>query len=106
MKKLILVLTLAFAGATVIPPLASPAQAAPVKTKIAVLTIDGMTCSGCAHGVSGMLERIAGVQRAEINLQKKTATVRYDASRASLSAMKKSIEEAGFKVRRMQSRAA
>ncbi len=58
--------------------------------------IPDMTCSGCVDRVQTVLERVDGVQSAEVDLEDKGATVTYDADTTSTEALVAAVEEAGY----------
>jgi copper chaperone len=63
-----------------------------------VIKVNGMTCQGCVNSVKNVLEKIPGVQNADVSLEQKQATVQYDDAKASAENLKKAIEGAGFEV--------
>ncbi len=62
------------------------------------LKVVGMSCKHCQRAVEDSLLALKGVNRAEVNLGQGTVTIDYDETQVSLSAMKKSVEEAGYEV--------
>lgn len=62
------------------------------------LQVKGMTCDHCRMSVTKALQGIEGVRSASVDLGKGEATVEYDPARASLDALKKAVEEAGYEV--------
>ncbi|MBM3396064.1 MAG: heavy-metal-associated domain-containing protein [Betaproteobacteria bacterium] len=64
----------------------------------ATLQVGGMTCQGCVRGVTGALERLSGVLRVQVTLEKGTAVVDYDPAKTELLALKAAVEAAGFDV--------
>ena len=63
-----------------------------------VLKVNGMTCGHCSMSVTRALKKVPGVVEADVNLAAKTATVTYDAAKASLADLKKAVEDAGYEV--------
>lgn len=47
------------------------------------LKIEGMTCGGCAISARMVLERMEGVEKAEVDYDRKLAIVHYDAKKVS-----------------------
>ena len=45
-------------------------------------TVEGMHCGGCVKSVTGAVSRLPGVRRVDVSLERKAATVEYDARRA------------------------
>ncbi len=62
------------------------------------LKVVDMSCKHCQRAVEDSLLALKGVNRAEVNLGQGTVTIDYDETQVSLSAMKKSVEEAGYEV--------
>ena len=61
-----------------------------------LFAVEGMTCAGCAVSVQATLEQRPGVASAEVNLDHKTARVKYDASRVSIGQLTTAIQDLGF----------
>ncbi len=66
------------------------------------LTIGGMHCATCAITVGDALKEVPGVFDAKVNLALGKAAVTYDSSIVSMPALKKAIEESGYKVLEVQ----
>lgn len=64
--------------------------------KLAVLDVQNMTCSLCPITVRKALEKVSGVTEVEVDLAKKTASVKFDADKATVAALVKATTEAGF----------
>ncbi|MDA8098170.1 MAG: copper ion binding protein [Nitrospiraceae bacterium] len=62
------------------------------------LKIQGMTCNHCVMRVQKALKATAGVQDAEVNLQKAEAAVSFDESKVSLDTLSAAVVDAGYKV--------
>jgi copper ion binding protein len=62
------------------------------------LKIQGMTCNHCVMRVAKALKATAGVQDAQVDLQKGQAVVTYDEARVSLDKLSFAVAEAGYKV--------
>lgn len=60
-----------------------------------VLKIEGMSCSHCKMAVEKALKKVAGVEKAEVDLNKQQAVIVGSASRAELL---KAVDDAGYKV--------
>jgi len=60
-----------------------------------ILKIEGMTCGHCKMKAEKALNSVPGVERAEVNLEKKQAVVSGSADRVQLV---KAVEEAGYSV--------
>jgi len=61
-----------------------------------VLSIEGMSCAHCVAHVKEALESVAGVTKADVNLEKKQAVV--EGSTLDDSAMKSAVAEAGYEI--------
>lgn len=64
------------------------------------LTVEGMTCGGCAKSVTSALEAVAGVQSARVDLEGGAVSVAYDPAQTKPEAFVEAIEDAGFDVAR------
>jgi len=62
------------------------------------LKIQGMTCNHCVMRVAKALKGTAGVQDAQVDLQKGQAVVTYDDAKVSLDKLSFAVVEAGYKV--------
>lgn len=60
------------------------------------LTIGGMTCQGCANGVSRALKSVAGVAQVQVDLAAHRAEVAFDATQTNTAALIEAVEDAGF----------
>ena len=86
MKKLATVIALA-------TTLSSPVWAA---TKTVTLSVPGMDCPVCPITVKKALAKVDGVTNAEVNFDKRQATVTYDDARTSVEALTKATANAGY----------
>ncbi|MGH9158600.1 MAG: heavy-metal-associated domain-containing protein [Vicinamibacteraceae bacterium] len=67
---------------------------------VARLTIEGMTCGGCAAAVSMAAHGIDGVKAATVSYEEGTAEITYDASKMTPEAIARTVsEQSGFKAR-------
>jgi copper chaperone len=64
----------------------------------ATLKIQGMTCNHCVMRVAKALKGTAGVQDAQVDLQKGEAVVTYDDSKVTPEKLSFAVVEAGYKV--------
>lgn len=62
-----------------------------------ILHIEGMSCAHCVRHVQEALEEIHGVQKAAVDLAKKTATVEHEAT-VSMETMAEAVTEAGYEI--------
>lgn len=68
-------------------------RAAADENRTVRLRIEGMTCGGCAISVRVVLERLAGVEKADVRYDEKLAIVIYDAEKVTPERMIKTLEE-------------
>ncbi len=83
-----LILALLFAGGF--------GSASAQELKSATLVIDKMYCVACVQTVKKALNKVPGVVKADIDLDKKIATVSYDGSKADVKDLLKATSNAGF----------
>lgn len=62
----------------------------------AVLHAANMTCPTCSVTIEKALRRIPGVTSTKVDLKAETVTVGFDADRATVSTLARTITEAGF----------
>jgi copper chaperone len=62
------------------------------------LRVEGMSCNHCKQAVEGALNKLTGVERAEVNLAEKNVTVWYDETGTTVEQMKEAIEDQGYDV--------
>ena len=63
-----------------------------------VLKVDGMTCQHCAQTVSDVVGKLAGIQKVEVNLEKKEVSVKFDESQTGSDEISSKITALGFEV--------
>jgi copper chaperone CopZ len=78
------------------------------KPETATFHIEGMTCAiGCAKTIEKQLCKMPGVQKAEVDFDKKLATVNFNAAQQSPKSITKLVEATGdgktYKVSEMNS---
>ncbi|WP_324733807.1 heavy-metal-associated domain-containing protein [Pseudomonas paeninsulae] len=64
-----------------------------------IINIDGMHCGGCVTGVKKALNHAHGVQSAAVSLEAGQATVTYDPTHVSATALVSAVVAAGYSVR-------
>lgn len=57
-----------------------------------------MHCAACSNGVERSLKKVAGVDRAEVNLASQSALVRYDEAQATLEQLEEAVTKMSFSV--------
>ena len=63
-----------------------------------IMNINGMTCQGCVSSVKNVLEKISGVNDADVSLENEQVTIQYDAEKTNVNQFKEEIMEAGFEI--------
>jgi Cu+-exporting ATPase len=61
------------------------------------IPVGGMTCAACAQRVEKAIAKLEGIDKVSVNFATEKATVEYDGQVIRLSAIKQSIEKAGYK---------
>ena len=56
----------------------------------------GMSCMGCVRGVTGAVNKVAGVAAVDVSLENSCARVDYDPAAVDAAGIVKAIEGAGF----------
>ncbi|AEG60474.1 heavy metal translocating P-type ATPase [Desulforamulus ruminis] len=69
-----------------------------MNTKEARLKVTGMSCAACSSRLERNLGKLAGVEKAQVNLAGETATVTYDPDQLSTDEIIHKITETGFGV--------
>jgi copper chaperone CopZ len=95
-----LALTVAIASAACQRDTSSSAQTAPPKragTRTVTVRVDGMICMVCAGSVKNALKAVHGVQSADVNLEKHSATVEYEHGKVSVDELTRVINQLGYK---------
>jgi mercuric ion binding protein len=78
---------------------AAPAAAAastPAQVRVAKFAIANMTCPTCPITVKKAMQGVPGVRSVSVDLNRKTATVAFDANKASVAAIAAASTNAGF----------
>ena len=60
--------------------------------------VTGMTCASCVNRVEKAIGKVAGVERAAVNLATERATVAYDPATTNVSEIAHAVERAGYGV--------
>jgi copper chaperone len=66
--------------------------------KTTIMNIEGMSCQHCVQSVTDAIKKLQGVSEVDVNLESKTATVKYDESVLSTSDLSTAVENQGFDV--------
>jgi copper chaperone len=60
------------------------------------IKVGGMSCGGCVKNVTGALEGLDGVQKAEVSLEQAQAVVSFDGTKLQRADLMQAVEDAGF----------
>ena len=71
--------------------------AAPVQSKTVSIPVEGMSCVSCAARVKRTLKAIEGVQRVEVSLEHREATVRFTPDKVTPDHLEAAINQLGYK---------
>ena len=98
MKKLILSLAIAGTFVSVVPNVQArtPKMAMKSNVKTATFSVPKMHCQGCVQGITQAATKWPGVKSAKVSLEKKRATVTYDAGKTNPTKLTKSFAKIGF----------
>ena len=58
--------------------------------------IQGMTCGNCVRHVEQALNKLSGISKIEVNLEKHEALVEYDSTLITHEAMATALKDAGY----------
>lgn len=61
-----------------------------------VVSVDGMTCGGCAKNVKAALGKVPGYKSATVLLKEKAAVIRYDPTKVAPNALVRAVSDAGY----------
>ncbi len=60
------------------------------------LNVQNMTCAACKITVKKALEKVPGVASAQVDFERKTATVQFDSEKVTPATLTKATTDAGF----------
>jgi copper chaperone len=63
-----------------------------------VIHVNGMSCDHCVQTITTALEKMAGVSRVQVDLEKKVVTVAFEEIATDLKTISAKINEVGFEV--------
>lgn len=66
-------------------------------TKKSTIRVDGMKCAKCTGSVEKALKATPGVEKVEMNLERKEAVVEYDDAKVTEAKLREVINATGFK---------
>ncbi|MGB9663176.1 MAG: heavy-metal-associated domain-containing protein [Moorellaceae bacterium] len=67
-------------------------------SRTVTLKIEGMSCEHCRLSVEKALQSLKGVEKAQVDLGAKAATVTYNPTAVTVEDLKKAVVEAGYEV--------
>ena len=67
--------------------------------EIVSFPVEGMTCASCVNRITRFLQKVDGVEDANVNLATESATVRFDPARIGLVELGAAVEAAGYEAR-------
>ena len=67
-------------------------------TRKSTIRVDGMKCAKCSGSVEKALKATPGVEKVEVNLERKEAVVEYDDAKVTEARLREVINATGFKV--------
>ena len=76
--------------------LSSHSTSVSAATRMATLSVPGMTCAACPLTVKKALSRIEGVNSVTVNYGAKEATVSFDDTKTTVQALTKATADAGY----------
>jgi len=79
--------------AALLAVLAPPALAA---QHTVTLTVPGMTCAACPITVKKALSKVDGVDKAEVDYEKRQATVTFDDAKTDVAKLTRATADAGY----------
>ena len=74
----------------------------PQPIEIVSFPVDGMTCASCVNRITRFLQKVDGVEEANVNLAAESATVRFDSTRVRIDDLADAVEAAGYVARTEQ----
>ncbi len=74
-------------------------QTEAVKLTTAEITIEGMTCTGCARLIEKEVQTLAGVDSVAASFENSNAVVMFEQSDADTAQMRQAIEKKGYTVK-------
>ena len=69
------------------------------RLEIVSFPVEGMTCASCVNRITRFLNKVDGVEEANVNLASESATVRYDATALTVADLVAAVDAAGYVAR-------
>lgn len=70
-----------------IPVVQVVSRAPAAEPRVVTLHVEGMTCGGCTIATRKVLERLAGVRKADVSYERREAVVTYDPATVTVGEM-------------------
>lgn len=71
----------------------------PIANATNQFAVTGMSCDGCANGITSELRRVKGVASASVSLTNKLAIVSYNTNQVDAAKLIQVVREAGYSAR-------
>lgn len=71
-------------------------QETPAKAETVAITVETAKCDACVGTITDALKGVEGVQKVEVDLEKKVATVQFIPAKVDLQKLEKAIVNAGY----------
>ena len=71
-------------------------KATDAKVETAVIQVPTVVCGSCVSTITKALKKVSGVKTTKVDVEKKTATVSFVSTKATLSKIEKAIANAGY----------
>jgi Cu+-exporting ATPase len=69
------------------------------RIEVVSFPVEGMTCASCVNRITRFLNKVEGVEAANVNLASESATVRYDAEQLTVADLVAAVDAAGYVAR-------
>src|SRR6266542_4320090 len=76
-----------------------PMSTRPTSIQIVSFPVEGMTCASCVNRITRFLQKVDGVEDANVNLATESATVRFDPAATDIPRLAAAVEAAGYVAR-------
>ncbi|MGO4937711.1 heavy-metal-associated domain-containing protein [Fundicoccus sp. Sow4_H7] len=63
-----------------------------------IFNVKKMGCQNCANTITRALNKLDGVEKVDVSLQNKTASVQYDGAKIQTTEMVKAVADAGYEL--------
>jgi Cu+-exporting ATPase len=67
--------------------------------EIVSFPVEGMTCASCVNRITRFLNKVEGVEEANVNLASESATIRYDPTQVTVADLVGAVDAAGYVAR-------